>query len=69
MASDEQPESFFSDILKPGSSLHPTFLLVLDLVFLLLFLVLLGSVFATGGNGHIIALTAIELGLWASVKW
>ncbi|KAJ3807735.1 hypothetical protein EV368DRAFT_28878, partial [Lentinula lateritia] len=61
--------SFFSDILKPGSSLHPTFLLILDAIFFALLLTLLGLVFATAGNIHLIFLTVIELGLWASVKW
>ncbi|KAJ3778388.1 hypothetical protein FB446DRAFT_632260 [Lentinula raphanica] len=61
--------SFFSNILKPGSSLHPTFLLVLDSIFFALLLTLLGLVFATAGNIHLIALTIIEIALWASVKW
>ncbi|KAJ3790546.1 hypothetical protein GGU11DRAFT_762949 [Lentinula aff. detonsa] len=67
--SDLSTISFFSDMLKPGSSLHPTFLLILDVIFFTLLLTLLGLVFATAGNIHLIALTAIELALWASVKW
>jgi hypothetical protein len=66
MSSDE---SFFSDILKPGSSLNPTFLLILDGAFTLLLLVLLSLAYLTAGNFHIFALTLIELALWASVKW
>ncbi|KZT20753.1 hypothetical protein NEOLEDRAFT_1074911, partial [Neolentinus lepideus HHB14362 ss-1] len=61
--------SFFSVILKPGSSLHPNFLLALDVVFAALLLVLLTLAFLTQGNIHLIALTCIELCLWASVKW
>ncbi|KAF9498496.1 hypothetical protein BDN71DRAFT_1587513 [Pleurotus eryngii] len=61
--------SFFADILKPGSSLHPTFLLILDLAFTALLFVFAGLAFITNGNFHVFALIAIELGLWASVKW
>ncbi|GLB33606.1 putative ER protein Pkr1 [Lyophyllum shimeji] len=61
--------SFFGDILKPGSSLNPTFLAILDAAFVALFLVFVGLAFATSGNFHIFALMAIELALWASVKW
>ncbi|KDQ20739.1 hypothetical protein BOTBODRAFT_50802 [Botryobasidium botryosum FD-172 SS1] len=65
-----QPDivSFFADILKPGSSLHPTFLLALDAVLGLLFCVFLSLFFLTK-SPHMIALMVIELGLWASVKW
>ncbi|KIK65465.1 hypothetical protein GYMLUDRAFT_70580 [Collybiopsis luxurians FD-317 M1] len=73
MASDEQSNgvsnSFFADILQPGSSLHPTFILILDFVLLALLIVLLGLVFASSGNIHFIALTVVELALWASIKW
>ncbi|KAJ7774336.1 hypothetical protein DFH07DRAFT_732836 [Mycena maculata] len=61
--------SFFADILKPGSSLHPQFLFVLDLTFASLLFILLSLVVLTSGNLHIFALIAIELGLWVSVKW
>ncbi|ESK97435.1 pkr1p [Moniliophthora roreri MCA 2997] len=61
--------SFFSEILKPGSSLHPTFLLILDVAFAALLVILLGLLFATNGNVHIGGLIVIELCLWASVKW
>ncbi|KAJ6599263.1 hypothetical protein DFH09DRAFT_871923, partial [Mycena vulgaris] len=60
---------FFSDILKPGSSLNPQFLFVLDLAFASLLFILLALAVLTSGNLHIFALIAIELALWASVKW
>lgn len=62
-------ESFFDNILKPGSSLNPTFLLIVDGAFTLLLGVFLVLVFLTAGNIHIFALMGIELALWASVKW
>jgi hypothetical protein len=60
---------FFSNILAPGSSLNPTFLLVVDGVLALLALILLSFVIVTGGNLHLVALLFIELALWASIKW
>ncbi|PPQ99916.1 hypothetical protein CVT24_009597 [Panaeolus cyanescens] len=66
---DTSSESFFSNILKPGSSLHPTFILIVDATFAALFAVLAGLLFATSGNIHFIALICIELCLWGSVKW
>ncbi|KAH9483043.1 V-type ATPase assembly factor PKR1 [Psilocybe cubensis] len=60
---------FFSNILQPGSSLHPTFLLFVDGAFSVLLVVFLILIFLTSGNPHIFALIAIELCLWASVKW
>ncbi|KAA1466276.1 hypothetical protein DENSPDRAFT_22952 [Dentipellis sp. KUC8613] len=66
---DSANESFMSGILAPGSSLNPTFLLVLDAAFALLLVVLLSLAVVTAGNIHLLALTAIELALWASVKW
>ena len=65
----ESEGSFFSDILKPGSSLNPQFLFVADLAFASLLFILLALAFITYGNIHIFALIAIELALWASVKW
>ncbi|KAG7445874.1 uncharacterized protein BT62DRAFT_1076293 [Guyanagaster necrorhizus] len=62
-------ESFLSQILTPGSSLHPTFLLTLDLSFAALLLVLVLLLFLTSSNVHFIGLIGIELALWASVKW
>ncbi|THV03286.1 Pkr1-domain-containing protein [Dendrothele bispora CBS 962.96] len=66
--SESDAMSFFSNILTPGSSLHPTFLLILDACFAALLIILLGLLFATRSI-HFVALTAIELALWASVKW
>lgn len=66
---EEVNESFFSNILKPGSSLNPTFLAILDGAFICLFFVLVVLAYLTSGNLHIFALLVIELGLWASVKW
>jgi ER protein Pkr1 len=59
----------FSNILAPGSSLNPTFLLVVDGVLALLSLTLGSLVIVTGGNVHLIALSFIALALWASIKW
>ena len=61
--------SFFDNILKPGSSLNPTFLAVLDGAFALLFIILASLAFLTSGNIHLFFLMTIELALWASVKW
>lgn len=61
-------DSFVSEILRPGSSLHPKFLRVLDAAFLFLLVVFLGLLLATG-SVHIVVLLIIELALWASVKW
>lgn len=68
-SNEESEESFFSNLLKPGSSLNPTFLAILDGAFACLFCVLLGLAYLTSGNPHMFALMGIELGLWASVKW
>ena len=62
-------DSFFSNILTPGSSLHPTFQIILDGAFAALFTILLTLAFLTSGNPHIFALIIIEVALWASVKW
>ncbi|KII95382.1 hypothetical protein PLICRDRAFT_34231 [Plicaturopsis crispa FD-325 SS-3] len=69
--SDPDPSqlSGIADILTPGSSLNPTFLLIVDGVFAFLLLVLLSLLALTWGNLHFFALIAIELALWASVKW
>jgi len=61
--------SFFANILQPGSSFHPTFLLIVDCAFLALLAVFVALVFLTSGNLHIFALITIELCLWGSVKW
>ncbi|KAJ8595361.1 hypothetical protein M405DRAFT_807464 [Rhizopogon salebrosus TDB-379] len=68
MASGEEP-SFVSFLLKPGSSLHPTFLLAVDAAFALLFVVFAWSAYLTKGNLHFFALMGIQLALWASIKW
>ncbi|KAI0356698.1 hypothetical protein OH77DRAFT_1423660 [Trametes cingulata] len=60
---------FFSNILTPGSSLNPTFLLILDGAFGFLLLVLLSLFILTRGNLHLLFLMIIECCLWASVKW
>lgn len=70
--SQQAPSSendLFSNILAPGSSLNPTFLLVVDGVLALLTLTLLSLIIATRGNVHLIALLFIELALWVSIKW
>ena len=58
-----------TNILIPGSSLDPTFILIVDATLSALLAVLLGLAYLTSGNGHIYALIGIELGLWCSVKW
>ncbi len=62
-------ESFVSQILTPGSSLHPTFLLILDSHLLPSSCARIPFVPHIGGNVHFIGLIGIELALWASVKW
>ncbi|KIM42933.1 hypothetical protein M413DRAFT_444551, partial [Hebeloma cylindrosporum] len=68
-APNKPAQSFLSTILQPGSSLHPTFLLIVDCAFLLLLLVFITLAFLTAGNPHVFALMGIELCLWVSVKW
>jgi ER protein Pkr1 len=62
-------ENFTATILKPGSSFNPTFLAILDGVFACLLLLLVALALLTSGNLHVFFLLAIELSLWASVKW
>jgi ER protein Pkr1 len=62
-------DDLLSNILTPGSSLNPTFLLVVDGSLALLALTLLSLVVATGGNVHLIALLVVESALWVSIKW
>lgn len=57
-----------SHILTPGSSLHPTFLLLVDGVFASLLFILFLLAFITR-SVHFLALILISMGLWASVKW
>ncbi|KAH9905064.1 uncharacterized protein BXZ73DRAFT_61833, partial [Epithele typhae] len=59
----------FSNILTPGSSLHPTFLLMVDGAFALLLLVFLMLLWLTGGSIHIYVLIFIGGCLYASTKW
>ncbi|KAF6762776.1 hypothetical protein DFP72DRAFT_1061026 [Ephemerocybe angulata] len=65
----EGVETFFNNILTPGSSLHPTFQAILNGAFAALLVILLVLAFLTSWNPHIFALIVIELALWASVKW
>ena len=60
---------FFSNILIPGSSLNPNFLIALDIAFGLLLCVFLVLLVLTRGNVHIIVLIGVEVCLWTSVKW
>ncbi|KZT74543.1 hypothetical protein DAEQUDRAFT_761384 [Daedalea quercina L-15889] len=62
-------QSLFSTLLTPGSSLHPTLLLLLDVAFFALFLVFLSLAIVTRGNVHLLVLMLIEVALWVSVKW
>ncbi|KAI0347046.1 hypothetical protein BDW22DRAFT_1425126 [Trametopsis cervina] len=64
-----QTDGSFPNILTPGSSLHPSLLLILDGAFGLLLCVFLGLLVLTKGSVHIFALIGIEGCLWASVKW
>jgi hypothetical protein len=66
---EAQLDSFFGNILEPGSSFDPRFLLVVDGAFASLFAVLVTLAVLTRGNVHLIFLTFVELALWASVKW
>jgi hypothetical protein len=68
-AEETQSSPFLGSILEPGSSFDPTFLFVVDGVFLSLFIVLVTFAILTRGNIHLIFLTFIELALWVSVKW
>ncbi|EJD01214.1 uncharacterized protein FOMMEDRAFT_88480 [Fomitiporia mediterranea MF3/22] len=67
--SSHPSESFFSNLLKPGSSLSPTFLLVLDGAFAILLTIFVILLFLLSGSMHIVVLIGVELCLWASVKW
>ncbi|KIY49559.1 hypothetical protein FISHEDRAFT_72872 [Fistulina hepatica ATCC 64428] len=63
-------DSFFANILTPGSSSHPTFELILDFVFVALLMVL-AALAATVSSGapHFLILFGIAVALWLSVKW
>jgi len=64
-----ESDGFFSFLLKPGSSLHPSFLIAVDCAFIVLFLGFVWSAYLTNGNVHFFILMALEIALWASVKW
>ena len=64
-----QENDFWSILLRPGSSLNPTFLRILDAAFVALLLIFLALLYLLSGSIHIIFLIIIELCLWASVKW
>ncbi|KDN47498.1 hypothetical protein RSAG8_03638, partial [Rhizoctonia solani AG-8 WAC10335] len=66
---DSAIPAIFAEILKPGSSRHPVFLMMVDGVLALLLSVLLSLLYLTSGNVHVFALIVIELCLWGSVKW
>ncbi|KNZ74432.1 hypothetical protein J132_06944 [Termitomyces sp. J132] len=68
-SSNHDAFSVLASIFESRSSLHPTFLTVLDGTFILLFLVFIVLAFLTSGNIHLFVLMGIELALWASVKW
>jgi ER protein Pkr1 len=66
-AESESPSTdndFLSNILAPGSSLNPSFLLVVDVILALLSLTLGSLAIATGGNVHLIALLAVGISHW-----
>jgi len=65
---NSEGESFFATLLNPGSSLHPTFLILLDGAFVALLSIFVILLCLTRSL-HIVVLMGIELALWASVKW
>ncbi|KAG1715944.1 hypothetical protein ID866_1233 [Astraeus odoratus] len=67
--SESTATGFFAFILRPGSSLHPVFLLAVDCAFAALFVVFVWLAYLTKGNIHFFVLMIIELLLWASMKW
>lgn len=64
-----EEQSFFDNILTPGSSLHPTFLFIVDFALAFLAMVFIALAVLTSGNVHFIILLGITLALWASIKW
>ncbi|QRV73189.1 hypothetical protein RhiJN_01203 [Ceratobasidium sp. AG-Ba] len=68
-ATDSAIPSIFAEILRPGSSRHPVFLMIVDGALALLLSVLLSLLYLTSGNVHIMALIGIECCLWGSIKW
>ena len=65
----DKTEDFFSMLLTPGSSLNPTFLLVLDVAFASLLVLFAALLYLTQGSIHFVVLMLITLGFWGSVKW
>jgi hypothetical protein len=65
----DSDSSFFANVLAPGSSLNPTFLVIVHTAFFALFGVLTALAYLTSGNKHVLALIMIELALWATVYW
>jgi uncharacterized membrane protein len=65
---EDSLDAFLDNILKPGSSLNPTFLAILDGAFAFLFFILGFLAFFTRSI-HVFFLIGIEVALWASVKW
>ncbi|KAF9202269.1 hypothetical protein BGZ49_007553 [Haplosporangium sp. Z 27] len=57
----------FSSIFEKG--VNPGLIKAMNLVFVALFLSLGFLIFASGGNGHAIALTGIAVALFGSVQW
>ncbi|KAI8053470.1 ER protein Pkr1-domain-containing protein [Syncephalis plumigaleata] len=57
----------WSSIFTPGA--NSQLLLAMNVSFIALFLSLLFLLFATGGNGHVLALLLIAGGLFASIQW
>ncbi|VDC06137.1 unnamed protein product [Peniophora sp. CBMAI 1063] len=71
-ATSEKPleeQSFFENILTPGSSLHPTFLFIVDFALAFLAMVFISLAVLTSGNVHFYILLGITLALWGSIKW
>lgn len=66
---ESQESGFFSFILRPGTSRHPTFLLAVDCAFATLFLVFVWLAYLSRGNVHFFILMIIELLLWGNIKW
>jgi hypothetical protein len=67
--SNDEGLSFLANILTPGSSLHPTFLFVVDFVLAFLAFLFICLAIMSGGNIHFMVLFVIVLGLWGSIKW
>ena len=62
-------DGFISFLLKPGSSLHPAFLLALDVSCVLLFVIFGAGLYYTDGSIHFAVLFFVNGCLWLSIKW